>query len=44
MIGVGQIELIYCLLISFYSFSFSAETYGYMRKKLVYRNYLFFKF
>ncbi|RCK65546.1 Nitrosoguanidine resistance protein SNG1 [Candida viswanathii] len=44
MIAVAQIELIYCLLISFYSFTFSAETYGYMRKKLVYRNYLFFKF
>ena len=44
MIAVGQIQLIYALLISFYSFTFSAETYGYMRKKMVYRNYLLFKF
>ncbi|RCK66469.1 Nitrosoguanidine resistance protein SNG1 [Candida viswanathii] len=40
----SEVQLIYALLISFYSFNFSMEIFAYMKKRIVYRSYLFYKF
>ena len=44
VLGPSEIQLIYCLIISFYSYNFSKDIYAYMRKKIKYRSYLFYKF
>ena len=44
VLGPSEIQLIYCLIISFYSYNFSKDIYAYMRKNIKYRSYLFYKF
>lgn len=44
VLAPSEVQLIYALLVSFYSFIFSLEIYAYMKKRIIYRSYLFYKF
>ncbi|RCK65385.1 Nitrosoguanidine resistance protein SNG1 [Candida viswanathii] len=44
VLAPSEIQLIYALLVSLYSFNFSVEIYVYMKKKIVYKSFLFYKF
>lgn len=44
VLAPSEVQLIYALLVSFYSFNFSVEIYAYMKKNIVYKSYLFYKF
>ncbi|CAI5760462.1 unnamed protein product [Candida verbasci] len=43
-LGPSELGLVYALLFSFHQFNFSLEIYSFMRKRIKYRSYLFYRF